>query len=85
MIVSSGQAQQQQRLPVRQESTFTPPEIRTGRQLDPSKLEGLRKKINSAEYMNEAIQRIALILSNELLDISHEGLYHYERQRKGRK
>ena len=49
-----------------------------------SKLEQLREKINSDDYLYEAIQRIALILSNELLDISQGGAYN-ERQRKGRK
>jgi hypothetical protein len=48
------------------------------------KLEGLRQKINSEDYLSEAIQRIALVLSNELLDIPQGGLYH-ERQWKGRK
>ncbi|GHT55936.1 hypothetical protein FACS1894109_03540 [Spirochaetia bacterium] len=48
------------------------------------KLERLRKKINNEDYLNGAIQRIALILSNELLDTPQGGSYH-ERQRKGRK
>jgi hypothetical protein len=48
------------------------------------KLERLRKKINNEDYLHEAIQRIALILSNELLDTPQGGSYH-ERQRKGRK
>ena len=49
-----------------------------------SKLEVLRKKINNKDYLSEAIQRIALIISNELLDIPQGGR-SYERQRKGRK
>jgi hypothetical protein len=48
------------------------------------RLIALREKINNKEYLYEAIQRIALILSNELLDIPHGGL-NYERQRKGRR
>jgi hypothetical protein len=52
--------------------------------IDASNLQCLREKINSEEYLSEAIQRIALILSNELLDISQGGTYH-ERQRKRRK
>jgi hypothetical protein len=48
------------------------------------RLEALREKINNEEYLHEAIQRIALILSNELLDIPYGGL-NYERQRKGRR
>jgi hypothetical protein len=53
-------------------------------QMGSLKLEKLRKKINNEEYLNGAIQRIALILSNELLDVPQGGPYH-ERQRKGRK
>jgi hypothetical protein len=51
--------------------------------LGTSELEALREKINSEEYIYEAIQRIALILSNELIDIPHGGL-NYERQRRRR-
>jgi hypothetical protein len=47
-------------------------------------LENLRKKINSEDYLYEAIQRIAQVLSNELLEVSRGGIYH-ERQRKRRK
>jgi len=57
---------------------------RPGRGLDPVKLAALREKINDEEYLYEAIQRIALILSNELLDIPQGG-WNYERQRKGRR
>ena len=49
----------------------------------PSRLEVLRKKINDEAYIHEAIQRIALIISNELLDLSQGGR-SYEQQRKGR-
>jgi hypothetical protein len=55
-----------------------------GSRLESSKLEILRKKINSEDYLYEAIQRIALILSNELLDLSQGGR-SYERQRKRRR
>ena len=51
--------------------------------LGPSELEALRAKINNEEYVYEAIQRIALILSNELLDIPQGG--RHEQQRKGRR
>jgi hypothetical protein len=53
----------------------------TGKTFDP---EGLREKINSEEYLYEAIQRIAQVLSSEILKISRGGTYH-ERQRKRRK
>ena len=48
-----------------------------------TKLEVLRQKINNEEYLHEAIQRIALIISNELLDLPQGGR-SYERQRKSR-
>ena len=48
-----------------------------------SKLEILRKKINNEDYLHEAIHRIALIISNELLDL-HPGGRAYERKRKSR-
>ncbi|MDR0377001.1 MAG: hypothetical protein LBH70_04320 [Spirochaetaceae bacterium] len=49
-----------------------------------SAIEHFRKKINNKAYLNEAIQRIAVVLCNELLDIPHGGLVH-GRQRKKRK
>jgi hypothetical protein len=61
-----------------------PVKIRRDNSLDSSILEDLRRKINNEDYVLEAIQRIALILSNELLDIPQGGGC-YERQRKGRK
>ncbi|MCL2601854.1 MAG: hypothetical protein FWD91_03475 [Treponema sp.] len=48
-----------------------------------ARLELLRRKINNEEYLQEAIQRIALTISNELLDIPQGGGM-YERQRKRR-
>jgi len=48
------------------------------------RLEVLRHRINDETYINAAIQRLALVLSNELMDISREGTRH-ERQRKRRK
>ena len=48
-----------------------------------SKLEILRDQINNEDYLCEAIQRIALIISNELLDLPQGGR-SYERQRKSR-
>jgi len=48
-----------------------------------TRLEQLRKSINDENYLYAAIQRIALVLSNELIDMSQkEGRYN-ERQRKG--
>ena len=47
-----------------------------------SELEALRAKINNEEYVYEAIQRIALILSNELLDIPQGGNYEQRRKRR---
>ena len=45
-------------------------------------LEALREKINNAEYVNEAIQRIAQILSNELLNIPQGGSHEQQRKRR---
>jgi hypothetical protein len=53
------------------------------RGLGDSDLQVLREKINSEEYIYEAIQRIALILSNEILDIPQGGT-NYEWQRRRR-
>jgi hypothetical protein len=44
----------------------------------------LRQKIDNEDYLKEAIQRIAQVLSNEILELPRGGLYH-EWQRKGRK
>jgi len=46
-----------------------------------AKLEILRQKINNEDYLHEAIQRIALIISNELLDL-HPGGRPYGHKRK---
>jgi hypothetical protein len=48
-----------------------------------TKLEALRQKINNDVYLHEAIQRIALIMSNALLDLPQGGRT-YEQQRKSR-
>jgi len=48
-----------------------------------SRLEIIRQKINNEDYIHEAIQRIALIISNELLDLPQGGRT-YEQQRKSR-
>jgi hypothetical protein len=48
-----------------------------------TKLEQLRKRINDEDYLCTAIQRIALVLSNELMDMSPRGGRYNERQRKG--
>jgi hypothetical protein len=61
----------------------TAPAIQPENQLGSVELEQLRNKINNQDYLYEAIQRIALILSNELLDISQGGFFN--EQRKGRK
>jgi hypothetical protein len=48
-----------------------------------SRLEIIRQKIDNEDYLHEAIQRIALIISNELLDLPQGGR-SYEQQRKSR-
>ena len=64
-------------------SREAPRKARPDNSLGVSELEALRAKINNDEYVYEAIQRIALILSNELLDIPQGG--NYEQRRKGRR
>ena len=49
-----------------------------------TKLELLRHRIHDENYLHAAIQRLALVLSNELMDMTQEGVRH-ERQRKRRK
>ena len=51
--------------------------------LSSSRVEQLRKRINDKDYMYAAIQRIALVLSNELMEMSRSGRSYNERQRKG--
>ena len=53
--------------------------------LSSTRIEQLRKRINDKEYLYAAIQRIALVLSNELIDMSPDGGNYYERQRKRRR
>jgi len=48
-----------------------------------TRLEQLRKSINDEDYLYAAIQRIALVLSNELMDMSQKEGRNNERQRKG--
>ena len=57
----------------------------TEQALSASRVEQLRQRINDKDYMYAAIQRIALVLSNELMDMSQSGGRYNERQRKRRK
>ena len=57
----------------------------TEQALTTSKVEQLRQRINDKDYMYAAIQRIALVLSNELMDMSQNGGRYNERQRKRRR
>jgi len=52
--------------------------------LNSEKLELLRQRINDEDYLNAAIQRLALVLSKELMDMTQEGVRH-EWKRKRRK
>jgi hypothetical protein len=52
--------------------------------LNSKKLELLRRRIHEEDYLHAAIQRLALVLSNELMEISMEGGRN-ERRRKRRK
>jgi hypothetical protein len=48
---------------------------------DAARIANLREKINNEDYIAGAIQRIAQVLSNEIMDIPQGGMYE---QRKGR-
>jgi hypothetical protein len=48
-----------------------------------SRIDLLKAKINSEAYLDEAIQRMAQVMSNEILGIPQGGTVH-ERQRTGR-
>jgi len=45
------------------------------------RLELLRRRINDEKYLHAAIQRLALVLSNEIMEINNEGGC-YERKRR---
>ncbi|MCL2809947.1 MAG: hypothetical protein FWD24_07810 [Treponema sp.] len=45
-------------------------------------VEILRRRINDENYLNAAIQRLALVMSNEILDISSEGGRNERKRRK---
>lgn len=53
----------------------------------PAGIEKLRKMIENNDYINEGIQRIALVLSDEILNYKHckDGGRYNERFRKRRK
>ncbi|MDR0569470.1 MAG: hypothetical protein LBG87_09735 [Spirochaetaceae bacterium] len=48
---------------------------RSGKRLASEELERLRTKINDKDYLCEAIDCLAVILSNELLNIPQGGAY----------
>ncbi len=45
---------------------------RVAKETDSERLEELKRKISTAEYINTAVDRIAWALSGELLDIRNE-------------
>lgn len=52
--------------------------------LSTSKLEQLRKRINDKDYVYAAIQRIASVLSNELVAMAQSGgTYNGQRKKRG--
>jgi hypothetical protein len=53
--------------------------------LSSTRIEQLRERINDKDYLYAAIQRIAMVLSNELMDRSPGGGNYYDRQRKRRR
>jgi len=55
------------------------------RALSSTRIEQLREHLNDKNYLYTAIQRIAVVLSNELVEMSPGGGNYYERQRKRRR
>jgi hypothetical protein len=49
--------------------------IRAKNRLGPTELAYLRAKINDRDYLYEAIESLAVVLSNEILNIPQGGLY----------
>jgi hypothetical protein len=41
----------------------------------------LRQKIDNKDYLDEAIHRIAHVLSGEIMDLPHGGSYHEQRKK----
>jgi len=56
----------------------------TEQTLNSNELELLRRRIDDEDYLHAAIQRLALVLSKELMEITMKGGRN-ERQWKGRK
>jgi hypothetical protein len=46
--------------------------VRIAKEIDYTKLEELKQKINDENYLSIAIQQLAQILSTEMLDIDEE-------------
>ncbi|MDR3019423.1 MAG: hypothetical protein LBU66_00800 [Treponema sp.] len=46
------------------------------------RLELLRRRINDEDYLRAAIQRLALVMSNEIMEITAEGGRHERKRRK---
>jgi len=53
-----------------------------GAVINEKKLESLRQRINDENYLYAAIQRLALVLSRELMDISSEGGKNEQRKKR---
>jgi hypothetical protein len=56
--------------------------VQRDNRLSPSGIEFFRKKINNKEYLSEAIERIAMVLSNEIPELTHGGAYNERKRRK---
>jgi hypothetical protein len=56
----------------------------SGEPVEVSRIDYLKRKINDKEYLYEAVQRIALVLSNEITGVARaERGKSDEQQRKG--
>jgi len=55
--------------------------LNSGKPGSSDRLEILRQRINDENYLHAAIQRLALVMSNELMEFTREGGL-YERKRR---
>jgi hypothetical protein len=46
--------------------------VRIAKETDPKRLEELKNMINNSDYLNQAVQRIAVKLTNEIVHLNEE-------------
>jgi hypothetical protein len=50
----------------------------------PATIENLRKMVENSDYIDAAIERIALVLSDEILNYRKGGQYHERYRKRGK-